>query len=371
MRHDFGDEHALRGAALAVDRDAQFTKDLDLGLMPEDLGVEQEPVHIEERGAKSHSKTLTHAHYLEPMVHVRPFDDGDTEAVVARVRAQLQDARVREPFINDAFDEEEFATALRAQRAQLWVALREGDVVGHLYGALLNDERGTSAWVGPDGVSFDDLEVLAALYARAGAAWFERGAHEHWVWIANRDDAFLPWSELGFAKEHRRGVARLSEDDVAALPEGYLVREGGVGDYDVARELDALLDEAQRDGPNFFFSEAAPGEGITDTLDDPDVRLHLLDYRGEVVAQCLTYPLDVRRGSFEDVVHVSGVVVRDEWRRQGLGTAFVTHVLSTLAHEGTRYVEVHWRVANYEAQRFWQRRGFHPTFTRLRRVLDV
>ncbi len=305
------------------------------------------------------------------MVHVRPFDARDTDAVVARVRAQLLDAHVREPFINDAFDEVDFARALRAQHAPLWVALRGGRIVGHLYGAILDDARGTSAWVGPDGASFDDLDVLAALYAQAGSHWFQRGAHEHWVWIANRDDAFFPWSELGFAKEHRRGVVRLRDVEPVALSTGYRVRTGGVGDLDVARELDAVLDEAQREGPNFFFAEAAPGEGITDTLEDPEVRLHVLERDDHVLAQCVTYPLDLRRGSFDGVVHLSGVVVRDEFRRRGLGAALVTQVLATLRDEGARYVEVHWRVANRDAQRFWLERGFHPTFTRLRRVLDV
>lgn len=309
--------------------------------------------------------------YPEPMVHVRPFDPRDTDAVVARVRTQLLDAHAREPFINDAFDDIGFADALRAQHAPMWVALRDGKVVGHLYGALLHDARGTSAWIGPDGVSFDGPDVLAALYAEAGNNWFQRGAHEHWVWIPNRDDAFLPWSELGFAKEHRRGVARLRDVASVAMPASYRVREGGVGDLDVARELDAILDEAQREGPNFLFAEAAPGEGITDTLDDPEVRLHVLERDDEVLGQCVTYPLDVRRGSFEGVVHLSGVVVRDEFRRRGLGGAFVAKVLSTLRDEGASYVEVHWRVANHDAQRFWQERGFHATFTRLRRVLDV
>ena len=305
------------------------------------------------------------------MVHVRSMHEGDVTSVVARVKSQLARASRDEPFINDAFDEVDFDAVLRAQRARAWVALRGDQVVGHLYGAVLDDARGRSAWIGPDGVSFDDLEVLGALYAVAGRSWFDAGAHEHWVWVPDQVDAFLAWSELGFAKEHRRGVRALFRHAPVALPSGVTLRRGSAEDLDVASELDAALDEAQREGPNFFFAEAAPGEGVSETLSDPDVSLRVLCFGAEVVGQCLTYRLDARRGSFDDVVHLSGVVIRDEWRGRGWGHAMVEHVLEELRVEGARYVEVHWRVANHGAERFWRSLHFRPTFTRLRRVLDV
>jgi len=305
------------------------------------------------------------------MPHVRSMQEVDVAAVVARVKTQLARASRDEPFINDAFDEVDFDAALRAQRAHAWVALRGEQVVGHLYGAVLDDARGRSAWIGPDGVSFDDLEVLAALYAQAGRSWFDAGAHEHWVWVPDQVDTFLAWSELGFAKEHRRGVRALFHHTPLALPEGVTLRRGGAEDLDVANELDAALDEAQREGPNFFFADALPGEGLTETLSDPEVSLRLLTLGSEVVGQCLTYPLASRRGSFDDVVHLSGVVIREEWRERGWGHAMVDHVLEELRLEGARYVEVHWRVANHGADRFWRSLHFRPTFTRLRRVLDA
>ena len=305
------------------------------------------------------------------MLHVRSMQEIDVTAVVARVNERLARASRDEPFISDAFDEADFDAVLRAQRARAWVALRGERVVGHLYGAVLEDARGRSAWIGPDGVSFDDLEVLAALYAVAGRSWFDVGAHEHWVWVPDQVDAFLAWSELGFAKEHRRGVRALFHHAPLALPEGVTLRRGDAADLDAARELDAILDEAQREGPNFFFADAVPGEGIIETLSDPEVSLRLLTLDSQIVGQCLTYPLERRRGSFDDVVHLSGVVIRDEWRGRGWGHAMVDHVLEELRQEGARYVEVHWRVANHAADRFWRSLHFRPTFTRLRRVLDV
>ncbi|MDE3044614.1 MAG: GNAT family N-acetyltransferase [Acidobacteriota bacterium] len=305
------------------------------------------------------------------MVHVRRLEVNDVGAVVALVNQQLAHASALEPAINHVVDNALFDEALRAQRAHVWVAIRHGVLVGHLYGAVLANARGPSAWVGPDGVSFDAPDALDALYARAGQAWIDGGALEHWVWTPDRVDAFLPWSELGFAKEHRRGVRALTDLAPAPLPPGLELRPGHDHEWAVAEVLDAHLDAAQREGPNFFLSPALPSESITATLDDPDVDWHVLARGGEVLAQCVSYPLDPRRGSFDDVVHLSGVVVRDDVRRRGLGRILVEQVLAAHAARGARYAEVHWRVTNRDAERFWRRAGFVPTFTRLRRVIDA
>ena len=49
VRGDLAHEHPLGGAAaLDGEGDAQTTEDLDLGLVPEDLGIDKEPVHVED-----------------------------------------------------------------------------------------------------------------------------------------------------------------------------------------------------------------------------------------------------------------------------------------------------------------------------------
>ena len=49
VRGDLVHEHALgRAAALDGQRDAETAEDLDLGLVPEDLGVDEQPVHVED-----------------------------------------------------------------------------------------------------------------------------------------------------------------------------------------------------------------------------------------------------------------------------------------------------------------------------------
>ena len=49
VRGDLVHEHALgRAAAFDGEGDAETTQDLDFGLVPEDLGVDEEPVHVED-----------------------------------------------------------------------------------------------------------------------------------------------------------------------------------------------------------------------------------------------------------------------------------------------------------------------------------
>ena len=61
--------------------------------------------------------------------------------------------------------------SLREATDQTWVADNDGVVVGHLYGAMLESETyGNGVWIGPDGVSFDNTDILSDLYSAAGAA---------------------------------------------------------------------------------------------------------------------------------------------------------------------------------------------------------
>ena len=62
---------------------------------------------------------------------------------------------------------------------------------------------------------------------------------------------------------------------------------------------------------------------MLDTLDDPDVHHYVVEYDGDRVAQCITFPLDPRRGSFDDTLHVSALAVRPEHEHRGIAQALV------------------------------------------------
>src|ERR1700734_2213972 len=144
------------------------------------------------------------------MVNVRKLLPADVGAVVSRIAQKISDDATNKKLINPEFSRDHLAQALESSRALTWVALREQHLVGHIYGALLENETyGNSVWIGPDGVSYDDHEVLDALYSVAGQDWINEGAIEHYVWTVDDPKATSAWLELGFAKMHSRGEMKL------------------------------------------------------------------------------------------------------------------------------------------------------------------
>jgi ribosomal protein S18 acetylase RimI-like enzyme len=303
-----------------------------------------------------------------PMI-VRPLQSTDLNAVADRVQDRLTEDARRNPLVNPDFHSDDFRSALFHATDQTWVADEGGRVTGHLFGALL-ESHGLGAWVGPDGVSFDSDEILFALYEEASRSWTADGAVEHFVWVFDSDSDTRPWFDLGFSMESRRGVMEYTDMPDAALPEGYALRRGHIGDLDLAVALDRVIDEAQ--SPRPYLSPDVANTVVEDEwrelIEDEEVSYYVVEFDGQGVAQCMTYPLDLRRGSFDHTVHLSAVAVQREHQHHGIGRAMVAGALRDAQGTGFRYVEVNWRVANQRADKFWTHYGFRPTYVRLRRT---
>jgi ribosomal protein S18 acetylase RimI-like enzyme len=305
---------------------------------------------------------------------VRSLEPRDLDAVVSRVRERLGDDARRNPLLSSDFSNEHFSRALSDALDQTWVADDAGRVVGHLYGALLDSpEYGNGAWIGPDGVSFDSTDVLADLYAKVGSAWIAKGALEHYAWVFDDPADTTPWYELGFSRMHLRGVLSLTEQRPHQLKPGYSLRRGTLDDLQLAVELDRVLDEAQQHGPSFSISleHASRPEELLEALEDREVHHYVVEYAGDGVAQCLTFPLGARRGSFDHTLHVSAVAVRPEHQHRGLAVALIDHALNDAFVAGFRYAETNWRVTHRRAGNFWVRYGFRPTYVRLHRTIGA
>jgi GNAT superfamily N-acetyltransferase len=303
---------------------------------------------------------------------VRPLEVRDLDEVVARVQERLANDARRNSLLSPAFSAEHFRYALRHASNQTWVADEGGEVIGHLYGALLESaEYGHGAWIGPDGVSFDSDDVLASLYAEAGSNWIGNGALEHYAWVFDQTKDTAPWYELGFARMHVRGVLALGERRLHQLAPGYQLRRGGTDDLSLAIELDQVLDDAQREGPSFslFLEHASRPEELLEALEDDEVHHYVVEHLGQGVAQCLTFPLEARRGSFDATLHVSAVAVRPEHEHRGVARALINHALNDALEAGFTHVETNWRVTNRRAASFWLRYGFRPTYVRLHRTI--
>ena len=103
-------------------------------------------------------------HYGRCVSVVRHLRGTDVLDVVRRIQRRLElDATLR-PLINPTVDVDLLSHSLGGAAQQTWVCERDGEIVGHLYGTLLDDaDYGSGVWVGPDAASFDDAEVLASL----------------------------------------------------------------------------------------------------------------------------------------------------------------------------------------------------------------
>ncbi len=294
---------------------------------------------------------------------------GDVAAVANRVaRALARDAN-REPLICSRFSRAALRDALESARDVAWVADGAQDLCGHLVGTVLEDRGGAKrAWVGPDGVSFDDPQTLDQLYRVARVRWNAMGAHEHLAWVF-RDD-LAPWVSLGFSRVHVR-AARAIDASAPSWPRSYCVRPGTLGDLEVALALDALVEDGtSAPSTHEMNDEGCRREEWRELLSEPDVRHFVVERAGDPVAQIVSYPLGSLRGSFARTVHFSALAVEPSHRRRGVARALVETATASAHRDGFRYAEVAWRSANDGAQALWTTLGFRATYVRLQRHGD-
>ena len=302
-------------------------------------------------------------------MNIVTLDETTVDAVVSRVQ-DLFSAASRQGFVRADFDADEFSAALLSTPEPVWVAL-DGGVVGHLHAAILeSDVFQHGAWIAPDGVSFDNPGVLAALYTHAGAEWAARGVVEHFVWIHDELNRRDDWLELGFHYMHRRGMMRLATRTVRPLPNGYLLRRGGIDDLDIAVALAEQLQDAQSSGPSFSFNlPRDTHDDLGELLDEPDSRLWIVESPEAAVASCITFPLPPRRDTPDNTIHLSAVIVNEAHRGLGIATSMVDAALHEGAQRGFTLAETNWRVPHRLAAEFWPRYGFTPTALRLHRTV--
>ena len=294
------------------------------------------------------------------------------DEIVARIMDHQRLVAERHRMINGWVDDVVLADSLVASAPDTLVACRNGVVVGHLRGTLLDSDLfGQSAWINPEGLSYDDELVLESLYVAGADRWLSRGSHRHYVWVPN--DEVAPWLTLGFALMHQRGTKMIETTEPLGLPQRYTLRRGGIDDLAIALALDDHLDEAQSAGPSYslHLSKTTQRDDWIETLEDPSVFHVIVEVDGAPVAQCATFALPERVGTFADSIHLSAVTVREEHRRLGVGRAMVNYVLDDAARRGFQFAETNWRVTNRRAARYWVNYGFEPTYVRLHRNVGI
>lgn len=303
------------------------------------------------------------------MAQIELLSEEAAPLLAVRIAEQLGRHAQDNPFISPTFDVGQLTEALRQARAETLVAVEDGRIIGHLYGAYLtNDLHGAGVWVGPDGASFDSGEILTDLYLRADERWRARGGFDQYVWALDDAATSAAWLALGFARAHQRGVLSLNAPRDVSLPAGYGVRRAMPTDIEACLVLDQVIDEANEQithaGANNADNQRAD---LLDSLEDPEVHFYVVEHEGNIVAQCMTYPLLTRRGSFDQTLHLSSVATLPNHQRRGLATAVVNTALTNAFLAGFEYCETNWRVTNERASTYWINYGFHSTYVRLHR----
>jgi ribosomal protein S18 acetylase RimI-like enzyme len=248
-------------------------------------------------------------------------------------------------------------------------ARQGGSRVAHLVGALGEaPSRGKHAWVGLEDHSLaagESTELLADVYAAAGAPWVAGGYLTHIVVVAA--DGPLPalFFGLGFGQEqvHARGPALADEP---AEPHGFTVREAGPADIERVLDIVGTISRHQAGAPVWvglpISTREDMREGWEELLAEDGAVVLLAEREGEALGYIATYPADE-----PGLAHLPVAGTRTDARGGGIGVALVAHALHRAHRDGFSSIELDWRATNLLASRFWPKRGFVPTHLRLRR----
>jgi ribosomal protein S18 acetylase RimI-like enzyme len=248
-------------------------------------------------------------------------------------------------------------------------ALRDGERVAHLVGALGEaPSRGRHAWVGLADHSLaagEAPDLLADVYAAAGAAWAEAGYLTHIVEVPA--DGPLPqlFFALGFGQEqvHASAPARADEP---STPVGATIRRARPADIELLLDVVGAIGEHQVGPPVWSGLPAPEWEEMRDDwlefLEDETAVILVAERDGAALGYAAFHA-----GEHPGVAHLPVAGTRPDIRGAGIGAALVERALHEAHRGGFETVELDWRSTNLLASRFWPRRGFRPTHLRLRR----
>lgn len=152
------------------------------------------------------------------------------------------------------------------------------------------------------------------------------------------------------------------------------IRQGGLQDM---RQLLVLWHELmefhrQRDP---FFTRAGDGDAhflahLRDVLGKPSWRLLVAERERRLVGYCLAgilrYPGVYERPRFG---WIQDFVVTESARRSHVGTRLFEAAADWLRGQGVDRIELEVAVTNEVSTEFWQRQGFEPFLTKMRRPL--
>lgn len=151
------------------------------------------------------------------------------------------------------------------------------------------------------------------------------------------------------------------------------VRRAHPDDLPALLRLFQELDRLQRDWRLF-----TPRPGVTDevvrkyreALTRTDVLVAVAEDGAEVVGMAFAEPRTPSRFSDERSLEVSGVIVREGRRREGIGRLLMEEAVRFARERGLRWVTLHTFGPNRGAMEFWEGLGFTPRVVELASPVD-
>jgi ribosomal protein S18 acetylase RimI-like enzyme len=108
-------------------------------------------------------------------------------------------------------------------------------------------------------------------------------------------------------------------------------------------------------------------DGYFSTFVDQDDRAAFIAVRdGEIVGYISVYVQEQSPyWSVKRVGHISGLMVRQDARREGIGTRLVERARDFFREQGVKYCTVYTAVANAQALAFYRNQGLEPLYSHL------
>jgi ribosomal protein S18 acetylase RimI-like enzyme len=248
-------------------------------------------------------------------------------------------------------------------------ALRDGERVAHLVAKLGESlSRGKYAWAGLDDHSLaagESPELVADVYAVAGARWVAEGRLTHIVEVPAEGPLPKLFFGLGFGQEQVHASAPVRREK-PSTPEGVTIRQASPDDIELLLDVVGAISEHQA-GPPVWSGLPVPHReemraDWVEFLEDESAVILVAERDGAPVGY-VAFHADERPG----VAHLPVAGTRPDVRGGGIGVALVEQALHRAHLGGFETVELDWRSTNLLASRFWPGRGFRPTHLRLRR----
>jgi ribosomal protein S18 acetylase RimI-like enzyme len=313
---------------------------------------------------------------------IAPFAEEHLPRAAVLLADRHRRHRAAEPTISAAYEDADAAGAeigalLRSDGARGVVALRDGRVAGYLIGTARDEAVwGPNGWVEHAAHAATDPEDVRDLYAVVAQEWVDAGRKRHFALVPASDAGLVDaWFRLSFGQQ--QVYAAREVDASASWPAG--VRPAELRDVDAILALAPLVEAVQNRAPTFAVRMTAVDmdelrADIEDEVRRDDTASLLYEVDGAVAGSFLVMPVEasssvVGLARAPGHCYLAWAATIPAVRGTGAGLALM-QAADAWAHEaGYTGMTIDWRAANLLASRFWQRRGFRPTFLRLSRII--